>query len=100
MTVVRLTMKWFNRTAQGFSPGNRQKKPRPERATDIRGVASWRRHFLPRRERPDSIALSGRAPVGAFPKAKTLGCSLYALPAKEATLQIHPLRPNEQDSNK
>jgi len=89
MKVVRLTMKWFNRTAQGFSPGNRQKKPRPERATDMRGVASWRRHLLPRREGPDSIALSGRAPVGAFPRAKALGCSAYALRAKAATIEIH-----------
>jgi len=27
-------MKWFERTAQGFSPGKRPKPNRPERATD------------------------------------------------------------------
>jgi hypothetical protein len=32
-------MKWFNRTAQGFSPGYRQSKSRPERATDIDHVS-------------------------------------------------------------
>jgi hypothetical protein len=31
-------MKWFNRTAQGFSPGYQQRKSRPERATDIHDV--------------------------------------------------------------
>ena len=29
-------MKWFKRTAQGFSPGNSPKQARPERATEWR----------------------------------------------------------------
>jgi len=31
-----LTMKWFKKTAQGFSPGSRHQGTRPERATDER----------------------------------------------------------------
>jgi len=32
LAIDTITMKWFNRTAQGFSPGNCRDKPRPERA--------------------------------------------------------------------
>jgi hypothetical protein len=74
-------MKWFNRTAQGFSPGNRQKKTRPERAADISPVLSGRRHLSPQWGPRDSVVLSGRGRVGAFPRAKALGCSLFTLRA-------------------
>jgi hypothetical protein len=69
-------MKWFDRIAQGFSPGNWQRKTRPERAAEIRDVSYRQRHLLRLRRRSDSVALAGRGRVGAFPRAKALGCSL------------------------
>jgi hypothetical protein len=68
-------MKWFDRTAQGFSPGDMQPEPRPERATDAREVLSGPR-FLQRRRTHDSVALSGRIHEDACPRAEALGYSL------------------------
>jgi hypothetical protein len=70
-------MKWFKRTAQGFSPGNLKYKTRPERATDVRDVLiGGARKFLRRRGNPGSVAPSGRLRGGAVPRAKALGYSL------------------------
>ena len=45
-----VTMKWLKRTAQGFSPGNRPKQARPERATDewalFQGASDYREFGL------------------------------------------------------
>ena len=78
-------MKWFNKTAQGFSPGYRQNKSRPERAAD---ASACRHHLSSWRGRIESVALSGRALVDALPRAKALGCSVYALRAKETQKEI------------
>jgi hypothetical protein len=63
-------MKWFNRTAQGFSPGNAGIRTRPERA------AQWRKLSPHLRNKPAhlSVALSGRShhvrsPTGLKPWA-------------------------------
>ena len=69
-------MKWINRKAQGFSPGDIQHEPRPERATDARDVLSGCVFFLQRRRRPDSVAPSGPIHGDAFPRAEALGYSL------------------------
>ena len=78
LAIVPLTMKWFNKTAQGFSPGNCRDKPRPEprklsgeQGGRIGGlcyydaaIAAWLAEFLadylplhlrPRRDRDRSV---------------------------------------------
>jgi hypothetical protein len=52
-------MKWFNRIAQGFSPGKMDRRDRPERAAELGSNIG--------------IRLFG---VGRLPRAKALGYSL------------------------
>ena len=79
MVVGFLTMKWFDRTAQGFSPGKRPMANRPARATDgcvlsakLIMIGTQRRCC----EQIDSAALSGQLCLSASPRAKALGCFL------------------------
>jgi hypothetical protein len=82
-------MKWFNKIAQGFSPGRMERRDRPERAAELgsnirvsfRGVE---KHFLVSpvlrsavgngadQDRPlrTSVALTGRHLVGRLPGLK------------------------------
>jgi len=86
-------MKWFERIAQGFSPGNWQRKTRPERAAEIRDVSYRRRHLLRRPRRSHLVTLSGRGRVGAFPRAKALGCSLRPFHGQKLPRSVSFLEP-------
>jgi hypothetical protein len=63
-------MKWFNRTAQGFSPGDIQHEPRPERATDARDVLSGRVFFCSGVGDPIRSPLQGEFMGTPFPGLK------------------------------
>jgi hypothetical protein len=88
ITQIAITMKWCNRKAQGFSPGDRQNATRPERAAELIGLhaASVRREGSHLRDYSweigwyrtsrISVALSGRSRGDAVPRAKALGYSL------------------------
>src|SRR5215469_630361 len=78
-------MKWFNKTAQGYSPGKCKRKFRPERAADMRGLSFRQSPLLLQWQRPDSVPLSGRDPVGAFPRTKALGCSVSTFRAADVS---------------
>jgi hypothetical protein len=71
---MRVAMKWRNRTAQIFRPGNVERGIRPDKAAEMRDFRSKSFVLLGSSDtvlRPnDPVALAGRNFVGAFPGLK------------------------------
>jgi hypothetical protein len=79
-------MKWFNRTAQGFSPGSEVQKQ-----VALKGRPNFKLRKSSHKASVGSLcgstkrsaALSGRVPWEYFPRAEALGYSVLTLRAKE-----------------
>jgi hypothetical protein len=72
--MVVLTVKWSERTAQGFSPGLALRKMRPE--SGVRGGWLGLTRASIDQSPTSGAAFGARLPDGLSPRVETLGCSL------------------------